>query len=137
MEYEFHPESKCADALGNPCGKQTTGLLQRRHIKIDQIKCIGKESNSLEDVDAGSAHSEKTIYTEYVDRRRDEWSSKIQPALRKVPLKLLVEKCKGQLSRRAIIDLRAGRSRPHRKNQELLTTIVQQLAPTEKIAFEP
>ena len=48
--YEFHPEAKCADALGNPCDRQTTGLLQRRHIKIDQIKCIGKESNSLEDV---------------------------------------------------------------------------------------
>lgn len=49
-EYEFHPEAKCADALGNPCDRQTTGLLQRRHIEIDQIKCIGKESNSLEDV---------------------------------------------------------------------------------------
>jgi hypothetical protein len=48
-EYEFHPKAKCADALGNPCDRQTTGLLQR-HIKIDQIKCIGKESNSLEDV---------------------------------------------------------------------------------------
>src|SRR5215469_14915335 len=26
-EYEFHPESKCADASGKPCEKQTTGLL--------------------------------------------------------------------------------------------------------------
>ena len=25
-EYEFHPESKCADANGNPCDKQTIGL---------------------------------------------------------------------------------------------------------------
>lgn len=66
-EYEFHPEAKCADALGNACGRQTTGLLQRRHIKIDQIKCIGKESNSLEGVDGGMIHSDQDIYTEYAD----------------------------------------------------------------------
>ena len=58
-EYEFHPEAKCADASGDACQRQTVGLLQRRHVKIDQIKCIGKESNSLEDVDAGLVHSEK------------------------------------------------------------------------------
>jgi hypothetical protein len=52
-EYEFHPEAKCADALGNPCERQTIGLLQRRHIKIDLIKGIGKESNSLENADEG------------------------------------------------------------------------------------
>lgn len=27
LEYEFHPESKCADANGNTCKKQTVGLL--------------------------------------------------------------------------------------------------------------
>jgi len=131
-EYEFHPESKCADAYGNACAKQTVELLQRRHVKIDQIKCIGKESNSLEDVDAGLAHSEKGVYTEYVDPKRDEWTIKLQPALKKAPLKLLARKCEAQLSRRALIDLRAGRSRPHRKNQELLTTIARQLAPGQK-----
>jgi hypothetical protein len=126
-EYEFHPESKCADASGIPCDRQTIGLLQRPHIKIDQIKCIGKESNSLKDVDAGLVHSEKSAYTEYVDPKRDEWAAKIQPALKKVPLMLLVKKCDGRLSRSALIDLRAGRSRPHRKNRELLTTMVRRL----------
>lgn len=53
LEYEFHPESKCADDEGDPCGKQTVGLLQRRHVTIDHIRYIGKESNRLEDVDAG------------------------------------------------------------------------------------
>ena len=126
-EYEFHPEAKCADALGNPCDRQTIGLLQRRHIKIDHIKCIGKESNSLENVESGQEHSEQNVYTEYVDLKRDEWATKILPALRKVPLKLLVQKCKGKLSRRALIDLRAGRSRPHRKNRELLESILIKL----------
>lgn len=126
-EYEFHPEAKCADALGNPCDRQTTGLLQRRHIKIDQIKCIGKESNSIESVESGQEHSEQNIYTEYADPKRTEWTAKILPALKKVPLILLVEECRGQLSRRAIIDLRAGKSRPHRKARELLVSILKKL----------
>ncbi len=123
-EYEFHPESKCADADGNPCGKQTIGLLQRRHIRVEQIKYIGKESNSLEDVESGMIHSEQNVYTEYLDPRRDEWQTKVLPALKKVPLPLLV-KMSGK-SRRMLIDARAGRSRPHRRNQELLASIVQE-----------
>jgi hypothetical protein len=127
QEYEFHPESKCADADGKPCSKQTVGLLQRRHIRVGQIKYIGKESNSLEDVEAGLAHSEQNVYTEYPDPRRGEWQTKTLPALKALPLKSLVEQCKGSISRRALIDLRAGRSRPQRKTQELLASIVKEL----------
>jgi hypothetical protein len=78
-EYEFHPESKCADMSGDGCEKQTIGLLRRRHIKVDLIKCIGKESNSLENVDEGMIHSEQNVYTEYSDPKRTEWITKIQP----------------------------------------------------------
>jgi hypothetical protein len=65
-DYEDHPESECADSQGKPCGKTTIGLLQRRHVKIDEIKYIGKESNSLEDVEAGSVHSDRNVYTETI-----------------------------------------------------------------------
>jgi hypothetical protein len=47
-EYAYHAESKCADSKGQPSGKQTVGLLQRRHVRIDSVTFIGKESNSLE-----------------------------------------------------------------------------------------
>ena len=124
-EYEFHPESKCADADGSVCRKQTVGLLQRRHIRIEQIKYIGKESNSLEDVESGMIHSVQNVYTEYPDPRRDEWRTKILPALKKVPL-FRLEKMSG-LSRRTLIYARTGRRRPHRKNQELLAAIVRRL----------
>ena len=123
-EYEFHAESKCVNAYGVPCDKQTVGLLQRRHIKIEQLKFIGKESNSLENVEFGLEHSDKSVYTEYIDPKRDEWTTKIRPALKKVPLKFLVKACTGRISRRAIIDLRAGRSRPHPKNQRLLRRVL-------------
>ena len=120
-EYEYHPESKCADAAGNPCEKQTIGLLRRRHINVDQVKYIGKESNSLEAVDAGLIHSEKNIYTEYVDQNRDEWQTKILPVLKRLPLSRLISE--SGLSRRALMDIRAGRSRPHSKNRKCLRTI--------------
>ena len=82
QEYEFHPESKCADANGNPCSKQTVGLLERRHIRIEQIKYIGKESNTLEEVAAGLHHWEQNVYTEYPDPRRDEWQTKTLPVIK-------------------------------------------------------
>lgn len=125
VDYEYHPESKCADARGNTCSKQTIGLLQRHHVRIEQIKYIGKESNSLEEVDAGLIHSEQSVYTEYPDLRRDEWQTKILPALREVPLARLV-KVSG-LSRSTLIEIRAGRSRPHRKNRELLWAVLRRL----------
>ena len=53
-------------------------MLQRRHIEIDQIKCIGKEPNRLESVDEGMVHSEQNVYTEYADPKRSEWINKIQ-----------------------------------------------------------
>ena len=111
LEYEFHPEAKCADADGNACEKQTVRLLQRRKIQISAIKYIGKESNLLEDVEAGIIHSADNVYTEYVDKRRDEWEIIIRPALKRIPLSVL-QKLSG-LSRRTWIDAKTGRSRPY------------------------
>ena len=125
MEYESHPETKCADSQGNPCYRQTVGLLRRRHIKVDQIKCIGKESNSLENVDEGMIHSNQNVYSEYADPRRSEWVTKIQPALKKPKLRVLMKACGKLLSRRELIELRAGRSRPHRKSLALLVVILR------------
>jgi hypothetical protein len=124
-EYEFHPESKCADKMGNPCAKQTVGLLNRRQIRIGTIKFIGKESNSLEEVESGLIQSAQNVYTEYPDPSRDAWDTVIRPALKIPGLDLLV-KLSG-LSRRMLIDSRAGRSNPHRKNRELLTSILRKL----------
>ena len=109
------------------CDKQTVGLLLRRHIKIDQIKYIGKESNNLEEVEVGLEHSEQNIYTEYPDPRRDEWETKIRPALQAAQLADLERLCKGKISRRALIDLRAGRSRPQKKNKKRLVTVLRKL----------
>jgi hypothetical protein len=124
-EYAIHPESKCGDLDGKPCSKQTVGQLQRRHVRIDRINYVGKESNNLEEVDTGLLHSAENVYTEYHDRRRDEWQTKILPALRKTPLATL-DKLSG-VSRRMLIYARTGQRRPHPKNQKRLTTILRKL----------
>ena len=87
----------------------------------------GKESNSLESVDEGMVHSQHNVYTDYADPRRTEWIVKIQPALKKAKLKILVNACKDKMSRREIIELRAGRSKPRRKTQELQVAILKSL----------
>lgn len=127
-EYEFHAESKCADMNGIQCAKQSVGLLQRRHVEIQEIKAIGKESNSSEEVESGLIHSPQNVYTEYPDPRCDEWETKIIPALREIPLPRL-EKLSG-MSRRALIYARVGRMRPHKKHQEVLVRIVTQMKKT-------
>ena len=124
-EYEFHPEAKCADQDGNACERRATGLLQRRHVIIDGIRFIGKESNALEDVEAGLVHSAESAYTEYCDPKYDEWTTKIAPALKKAPLSVLIKQT--GLSRRALISLRVGDSRPRRKNWELIAEILRKL----------
>jgi hypothetical protein len=124
-EYAYHPESKCADAVGSTCDKQTVGLLQRRHISIDRMIYIGKESNSLEEVEAGIIHDEQNVYTEYPDPRRSQWQTKVLPALKRLPLAFLIEKA--GLSERALLDIRAGRSNPRQKNRELLAAVVRKL----------
>jgi hypothetical protein len=70
-EYEWHPESKCGDVEGQSSDRQTVGLLQRRHVRIQGLKYIGKESSFVEEVDSGTVHSSGAVYTEYPDPRRD------------------------------------------------------------------
>ncbi len=58
----------------------------------------------------------------YPDPRRDEWQTKTLPALKQLPLSRLIKE--SVLSRRALLDIRKGRSRLHPRNQERLAAIV-------------
>lgn len=121
-EYAHHPESKCADEHGNTCDKQTIGLLYRRHVRIGEVVCIGKESNKLEEVDAGLIHSADGVYTVYSDPTRDSWERTIRPKLRKMPLSVLMAET--GISRRALIKARKGQVRPHARNEILMINAV-------------
>ena len=124
-EYEFHSGAKSADAKGQPSGKQTFGLLRRRHVRVEQIIYIGKESNRLEETEAGIIHSPESVYTEYPDPRRDQWQTKILPVLKKIPIAALM-RFSGR-SRSMLRRAMAGRSTPRTRNQELLKSILHRL----------
>lgn len=124
-EHAHHPEAKCADAQGETCSQQTIGLLQRRHVTIDQLRCIGKESNKLEDVGVGLVHCPQEVYTEYCNPTRDEWITKIVPALNRASLTVLV-KLTG-LSKRGLIRLRQGQRKPHSSSRHVILRVLRDL----------
>ena len=103
--------------------RDTRGLLQRRHVQIDRIRFIGKESNELEEVEAGLLQSDQDAYTEYADPSRDEWETKIRPALKAVSLSVLCRET--GLSRRMLINARTGKSRPHSHNRKRLFEVLR------------
>ena len=47
-------ESKSAAPDCTPCGRDTLGLLTRRHLALESVALIGKESNSYDEVEAGA-----------------------------------------------------------------------------------
>jgi hypothetical protein len=99
------------------------GLLQRRQVRLAELRYIGKESNSLEDVESGLVHESEAVYTEYKDPRRDEWDRRVVPALAKLSLKVF-ERETGK-SRKTLIDARSARRRPTPEHQRLLFAIAK------------
>lgn len=117
--YGFHEEAKCAGPDGKPCGKQTVGLLSRRHVRIGALHFIGKESNLLEEVEAGQIHDLQDVYIEYPDARREReaWLKKVVPKLKAMSLRELQSRT--GLSLATLKAVRAGRM-PHPKNRAKL-----------------
>ena len=94
------------------------GLLGRRHVAIDSINYIGKESNRLEEVEEQSLLDPSDVYTEYPDPRRDEWATQTLPQLRTVPVR---EACEGTGISRA--QMRRYRNKGARPRAEHLKAI--------------
>jgi hypothetical protein len=118
-EYEYHEEVKCAGPDGEPCTKQTIGLLGRRHVRIAAMRFIGKESNLLEEVEADEVHDIAEAYTEYPDaqREREAWYRDAWPKLRVLSEPELRRRT--GLSRSTIQRARRGQY-PNAKNRALL-----------------
>jgi hypothetical protein len=66
-EYRTHPEAKFNGPDGKPCGRNTVGLLSRRHVRLGELHFVGKESNELEAREYGQTADLDEVQTEYVD----------------------------------------------------------------------
>ena len=110
-EYETHPEAKSLGPDGRPCDRSTIGLLQRRPVTVGKITLIGKESNQLEEREAGELTREDVDQwlTTYEDH--DEWYRLMLPMLRQIGVREVARAV--NLSERRIRDLLLARARPH------------------------
>jgi len=108
----------------SPAASKPSGCCAE-HVRVERIIYIGKESNRLEEIEAGIIHSPESVYTEYPDPNRDEWRTKILPLLKNIPVAARM-RVSGR-SRSMLVRAMAGRSRPRKRNQQLLKSILHRL----------
>lgn len=102
-QHRFHPERKFCGRDGQPCGRNTRGLLQRRHVQIGLKIPIRKESNRrweggndpsiLQGYDLEQPDSTATEYVRMGDRRKHAThtvaSTQLRRWLGRIPLDLV------------------------------------------------
>ncbi len=125
-EYRVHPEPKSLGPDGEPCGRATRGLLRRRPVKAVHITYIGKESNKLEDVEAGVVHDSDEVLTEYADPRRDPFRTLVLPMLRDLPATRIAETV--SLHPSTAKRIRSGRSVAHSRHRASLVALAAGIA---------
>lgn len=125
-EYRNHPEAKSADSDGKPCGSNTKGLLQCRHVHVGKIVCISKESNLLEEVEGGTRHDWDEVLNVYEDPRQDPFVTDVIPILHRVTAERLARRARCSAS--TIKYLRNGHRRPSPRIRKRLTRVAVEWA---------
>ena len=121
--HTYRPESKSQDWLGQPCGKFTVGLLERRRVVATGIRYIGKEANELDLIEAGLIPEDREFLTEYPRDIREY----LPEILRLIPAKTLAKKL--NICLRHAKYLRSGGRKP---SPELLPKVIQLAAETAR-----
>ena len=126
-DYGLHPESKYDDEDGNRCSKLSKGLLQRTHVTVTKILHIGKETNTLQDVEEKASLPEEQDREEmilnYEQEEKKKSKSNIDLEQWKNLLPTLKEKAKPrkvwairlEISERYFKELLAGKYFPSNK----------------------
>jgi hypothetical protein len=116
--YARHPEAKSLDTSGSP--GRANGLLARRPVREGSRAFVGKESNRIEEVDMGLWQRLEGVMIEY-GRMHDPWNSFVVPVLQEIALSDLM--AESGLDRRTLQRARNRHSRPHRRNEVILTEV--------------
>jgi hypothetical protein len=124
--YQRHPEPKSLGPDGQVCAGDTTGLLQRRRVTAVAPIYIGKESNNLEERQAGLIHNPDDAYSIYHDPGLDTWQRIVLPALQQFPATEVAHR--SGLHRRSVERHLSGRSIPHPRHRAALTHVACELA---------
>jgi hypothetical protein len=124
--YLRHPEPKSLDPDGTVCRPDSTGLLQRRPVTAVEPIYLGKESNNLEERQAGLIHQFSDAFAIYPDPGADTWQRIVLPALRQFPAVEIARR--SGLHRRTVERHLSGRSAPHPRHRAALTHVASELA---------
>lgn len=119
-DYRNHPEAKSLAPNREQSGWHTEGLLQRRPITATRTHYIGKESNQLEDTEAGLIHDQHERLAEYPHPREDDWQLTVN-VLRDIPFATLIEET--GIDRTTLWRYRNGHSVPRAQRRDRLTVI--------------
>jgi len=117
--YRVHPEAKSGIPEGERNAKLARGLLPRRPVRALSLAYIGKESNKLEEVEAGMHHAWDEVRNEYHDPRHDPWPSLVVPVIKEMPKRVLMEMT--GISKSEIERLRNGHTSPITQTRAILT----------------
>ncbi len=110
-------------SIRRPSGRQTIGLLARRHVRIGDVHLSAKNRTSSKKSEEGSIHDSQDVYTKYPDARRErqEWLRDIVPKLKAIPLPEL-QRLTG-LSHATLQAARRGRT-PHPRNRAIIVEAI-------------
>lgn len=120
-EYQRHPEAKSLGSDAQPCGADTIGVLQRRHVSPSWVQHIGKEANRYEDVERGNVPDWDEVLERFEPRGQGEWEVEILPTLKALGAER-VAAASGLSPRQVYRILMSGR-RPPPRNLRTLTRV--------------
>lgn len=109
--YVMHVEAKSLDPVGG-IGR-ASGLLSRRVVRDASPIYVGKESNLIEEVEAGLWHQIGDVLAEY-GQAGDPWADFVARVLQEIPAGKLAGAT--GMSTRQIQRVRNGHMRPHPVN---------------------
>lgn len=127
-DYRTHPKSRSLGPDGSPCTRQTTGLVRRRSVTALYLTHVGKESNRLEEVEAGLVTDPEAVYTTYEDPAHGFRRTIIVPVLNEMPRSQIQQRTR--LSRTQITATWNCRAAPHSTTRETLIEVAVAFAST-------
>lgn len=83
-DYLANPEAKSLAPDGALCAADTVGLLARRPVRLATLSHIGKESNRLEDVQAGLVEGLDEVVNQYDDFYARVFAPLVLPVLQEL-----------------------------------------------------
>ena len=88
-DFSWHPEAKSLGARGGKVSRTTRGLLSVRPVHArPYLHLIGKESNKIEEVDAGVVGTDEVTQVEYFND--EDWRTFVLPQLTLLPRRVLI-----------------------------------------------